>query len=356
MNRLNVNNSVHWMILSLLTIIIYYPFSFFTPSSIIISILVSIIYARKIKELRLNNYVYLLSQIIIGCFIGLSINLDDIISSNIPFYFLIFISTLLIILSLIVGLLAVKSKFLPGTTGLWGMLPGAAPVMIILSEQKDAVPGLVAFIQYTRVIFVSLLASTVIILHDHAKLQENLDQNSHYGIEVILFFIAIIFFIFLTLNFLKKNLNIFLLSILYAFILNTIAPPIKVPNLILAFGFIILGWNIGFNLTTKILIAARKSFMRVFFLITVLILLCYFLSFLLVYFFNIDPLTAYLATSPGGIDSIAIISSGTSAVLPIVISFQLIRFLILLFFGEKIVNFSYKIYIKFIDPKIENKN
>lgn len=350
MRVFNLNEKTHWIILFTLTTIIYYPLSSFAPSSIIVSIFVGAFYARRIKELKIKKNVYALSQVVIGCFIGLSIKLNDIIMSSIPLYFLIIVSIVLIFLSLAIGLLATKSNFLPGTTGLWGMLPGAAPMMIILSERKNAVPGLVAFIQYTRVVLVSLLASIVMFSTNKIEFKNSLQQAHNNNTELFIFTTGI----FILLSLFKKIMttsNVFLLSIFYSITVCSIGFSIKIPNIILSFAFIILGWNIGFSFTNEIILAARKSFTRVFILIITLILLCYFLSFLLICFFNIDPLTAYLSTSPGGIDSIAIIASGTSANLAIVIRFQLVRFLILLLFGEKIVNFTHKIYLKLTTHK-----
>jgi len=47
----------------------------------------------------------------------------------------------------------------------------------------------------------------------------------------------------------------------------------------------------------------------------------------------VDPLTAYLATSPGGADSVAIISASTPVDVPFVMAMQMSRFLIILFLG-----------------------
>lgn len=339
----------HWTLLTLLTIIVYYPLSFFfMPASMIVSIVISMVYARKINELKINNFSNNLSQIIIGCFIGSSFNFSQIFSAGIPFYFLATISLLLIFLSLAIGLIATKSKFLPGTTGIWGMLPGAAPVMIILSKNQNAEPGLVSFIQYTRVVLVSFLAAIIIIINNHEEMHPILYENDSLNIKVILYFSGAFLINILALKLYKKKSFIFIISIMYSIIISSLGISIVIPNIILSIGFIILGWSIGLNFSSEIIYAAKKSFFRVITLIAILILLSYFLSFLLIYFFHIDPLTAYLATSPGGIDSIAILASGTSAVLPIVISFQIVRFLILLFFGEKMVKTTYSLYSKSI--------
>ena len=51
---------------------------------------------------------------------------------------------------------------------------------------------------------------------------------------------------------------------------------------------------------------------------------------------GIDPVTAYLATSPGGMDSIAIIAASTNVDLPFVMALQTVRFVIVLIAGPPI--------------------
>ena len=45
---------------------------------------------------------------------------------------------------------------------------------------------------------------------------------------------------------------------------------------------------------------------------------------------GVDPLTAYLATSPGGIDTVAIIAASSQVDVPFVLSMQFVRVIIVL--------------------------
>jgi uncharacterized membrane protein AbrB (regulator of aidB expression) len=49
--------------------------------------------------------------------------------------------------------------------------------------------------------------------------------------------------------------------------------------------------------------------------------------------FHIDPLTAYLATSPGGVDAAAIIAASTKVDTPFVMAMQNVRMIVLLLVG-----------------------
>ncbi|PWR23346.1 putative ammonia monooxygenase [Zavarzinia compransoris] len=48
---------------------------------------------------------------------------------------------------------------------------------------------------------------------------------------------------------------------------------------------------------------------------------------------GLDPLTAYLATSPGGADTVAIIAASTRVDAPFVMTMQMARFLVVLAIG-----------------------
>src|SRR5258705_11676881 len=57
-----------------------------------------------------------------------------------------------------------RFRIIPGTTALWGMLPGAAPVMMLMAEAYGADFRLVAFMQYLRVAMVAAVASVVSLI------------------------------------------------------------------------------------------------------------------------------------------------------------------------------------------------
>jgi uncharacterized membrane protein AbrB (regulator of aidB expression) len=54
---------------------------------------------------------------------------------------------------------------------------------------------------------------------------------------------------------------------------------------------------------------------------------------------GIDPMTAYLATCPGGVDSIAIIGASSHADLSFVMTLQALRLLIVLIAGPVMARF-----------------
>jgi membrane AbrB-like protein len=65
-----------------------------------------------------------------------------------------------------------------------------------------------------------------------------------------------------------------------------------------------------------------------------LVLACAALGWALAALTGIDGMTAYLATTPGGIDSVAIVALGTGADAPLVLAVQMLRLLAVVFAGS----------------------
>jgi uncharacterized protein len=84
---------------------------------------------------------------------------------------------------------------------------------------------------------------------------------------------------------------------------------IELPEWLLAAAYALIGWKIGLGFTREVLRYASRALPKILLSIAVLIVFCGGLAFVLMRVFGVDPLTAYLATSPGGIDSVAIIAA-----------------------------------------------
>src|SRR5882762_9783226 len=69
--------------------------------------------------------------------------------------------------SVLIGWGMSRLRIIPGTTPVWGMMPGAATTMMVMAEAYGADARLVAFMQYLRVVLVAAAGSVVAILFAH---------------------------------------------------------------------------------------------------------------------------------------------------------------------------------------------
>jgi membrane AbrB-like protein len=114
---------------------------------------------------------------------------------------------------------------------------------------------------------------------------------------------------------------------------------IELPPWLLAASYALVGWGIGLRFTRPILRHAARALPRIVCFILLLVAICGFIAFLLVQLAGLDPLTAYLATSPGGADSVAIIAASSSVDLPFVMAMQMARFIVVLLLGPRLARF-----------------
>lgn len=114
---------------------------------------------------------------------------------------------------------------------------------------------------------------------------------------------------------------------------------VELPPWLLAPAYCLVGWSIGARFNRAILIHAARVLPAVAASILCLILACGCLAAALAHFAHVDALTAYLATSPGGADLVAIISASTRVDMPFIMGMQVARFLLVLFAGPAIARF-----------------
>jgi uncharacterized protein len=113
----------------------------------------------------------------------------------------------------------------------------------------------------------------------------------------------------------------------------------ELPPWFLAIGYAFIGWHTGLRFTPKLLAAVTRALPQSILSIAAMMAFCGGLAALLVRVVGVDPLTAYLATSPGGVDAVAIIAASTKVDTSFVMAMQTVRFLLILLVGPAISQF-----------------
>lgn len=285
---------------------------------------------------RISRFGFLGAQAMIGCLVAGTIT-ADIIATFLQSWPL-FLSMVLAVVgaSALLGFLMARWQVLPGTTAVWGSSPGAASAMMLMAEAFGADYRLVAFMQYLRVAFVATTAS--LIAHNWV----GITGGSHpeivwfppidawpfaqtVALGVIGAWIGVRF---------KLPAGPLLVPLIGGALLHVLGLiQIELPEWLLAIGYALLGWRIGLGFTRPILVHASRAAPKIVLSILSLMAFSGVLALILHLTMGIDPLTAYLATSPGGMDSVAIIAASTNVDQPFVMAMQTIRFLIVLFTG-----------------------
>ena len=114
---------------------------------------------------------------------------------------------------------------------------------------------------------------------------------------------------------------------------------IELPPSLLVARYAIIGCSTGLGFNRAILRHAAKALPGVVVSILALMAVCGGLAMLLVVLVGIDPLTAYLATSPGGADSAAIIAMASNVDVAFVMAMQTIRLVLVLLISPSLARF-----------------
>jgi uncharacterized protein len=118
---------------------------------------------------------------------------------------------------------------------------------------------------------------------------------------------------------------------------------IELPQPLLVASYVVVGWAIGLRFTREAFREAAHSLPAVLGSMAMLIAGCAAIGWALTLVGHLDMLTAYFATSPGGADSIAIIASGTSVDVPLVMAIQVGRFVAVMLLGPTIAKHASKL-------------
>nr|WP_255569212.1 AbrB family transcriptional regulator [Neoroseomonas alba] len=114
---------------------------------------------------------------------------------------------------------------------------------------------------------------------------------------------------------------------------------IDLPRWLLAGAYAVIGWRIGPRFSRPLLVHAARKMPIIIASTLALIAACGGLAAGFVVFAGIDPLTAYLATRPGGADSVAIIAASTHVDTPFVMTMQMARLVVVLLTGPAMARF-----------------
>ncbi|HEX3398487.1 MAG TPA: AbrB family transcriptional regulator [Steroidobacteraceae bacterium] len=273
---------------------------------------------------------YLGAQAVIGAMVSAAITPAIVVTlgHDWPLFGVVMATTLLGAAAL--GWMISRSGLIPGATAVYGISPGAGSAMVLLGEAEGADARLVAFMQYSRVLLVAVAAALVARFWagaSGAPAATSLLAPVQWGnLAAVLLLAALGQQVARLLRLQAWALlgPMILLSALHAG--GWLA--IDLPRWLLAGAYALLGWHIGLGFSRDALRQAGRALPVVAAAALCLMAFCGLLGWVLTRLVHVDALTAYLATSPGGLDSVAIIAASTPRVdLPFVLALQSVRLL-----------------------------
>lgn len=301
------------------------------PAALMLGPLIAgIAFASAGGKVQFPVSVFAVAQGIVGCMIAKMVPLS--ILGDIAGHWVLFTAGVVAVIaaSSLVGWGMTRLGVLPGTTALWGVSPGAASVMTYMAEAYDADMRMVAFMQYLRVVLVAAVA---------ALIARVFGVHSTHAPDAIVWFPEVAWLPFaetLALavvgpwiaRWLTIPAGAFLVPLVLGILVSHVGlVRLELPAWLLAASYALVGWNVGLRFTRTLLVHVLRQLPGILASVFVLLALCGGIAAVMVFAAGIDPITAYLATSPGGSDSIAIIAASTDCDVSFVMAMQTVRML-----------------------------
>ncbi len=326
------NTPLRWILLFSLSYCLFWVLHHYRlPAALLLGpMLAAIVLSSFDMTVNISKPLFSLAMGFVGAMIaGL---LPVTIVTQVSEHWLVFFSGALftIIVAAVLGWLLSRSEMFPGNTAIWGTSPGAAMVMTLMSESFGGDIRLVALMQYLRVACCTLSVTLVGHYLGGAAAHSSSPQLNLFKISSTPDFLKTTGFVvvcYVIVRVLNKPSISFILPMVVGIILKMLGlTDIVLPGFILAIAYTIIGWNIGLRFTRAILSHAAKLFPLLLLSIAMLLAINAAFGLVIAKWANIDYLTAFLATSPGGADSVSIIAASTPVDVGFVVTMQVIRF------------------------------
>jgi membrane AbrB-like protein len=289
---------------------------------------------------RLSRTFALGAQTILGCLIAKSFNAGLLSVIAVHWPTLIGLALAALVMTAALGLLITRRGWLPGTAAIWGLSPGAASAMVLLADEHGADKRVVALMQYSRIILVAFAAVAVARVLGHPGGSANALVPSgaqslwspplhELGfLEAIGLALAGALSAKLTR---RSSAALFVPAFGGAALQGAGLIAIELPPIVPALAFGIIGWYVGLSFTREALTHCLKIFPQMMAAVAAMMTMCGLLSLVLAMLVpNTDPLTAYLSMTPGGMDTAVVIAATTNVSLPLVLSAQLVRLIVVM--------------------------
>ncbi|RZI89946.1 MAG: AbrB family transcriptional regulator [Pseudomonas sp.] len=278
--------------------------------------------------LRLHKQVFRFGQGCVGLMVAHSMSWTVLAALAQSWPVMLITTLLTVLLSAVVGLATVRYGGISAATAAWGTAPGAASAMVSMAEAHGADPRIVATMQYVRVVCVVMIGALVSHLLGAGDIASKalVPAASTPAVQLnqLLPCLAVIV-IGITLA-AKLPAGALLAPLLIGSALQLSGlMQITLPGWLLAFAYGAIGCYVGlrFDRATVRYVGSRLPTMIAG--ATGLIALCAGCAWLLAWVTGHDFLSMYLATSPGGLDAMAIIAVETQSDVGLVLAMQTLR-------------------------------
>jgi uncharacterized protein len=288
-------------------------------------------------ELRVPHGVFAVAQAAIGMLIAQTFTPPVAASIARSWAVMVLVVATTIVAAATAGWVLARFSSIPAATAAWGSAPGGASAMTAMSLDYGADARIVAFMQYLRVTVVVLSASVVSRALLPAGAHPAAAGTTANDPVALLETVAVAAAGWWGATALKIPAGGLLGPMLLGAVLQaTGTVRLAVPAPVLDAAYVAIGLAIGLLYTRATVRYVLRVLPQLLAATGVLLALCALSGALLVATVHVDALTAYLATTPGGLDSVTVIALGSGANVPLVLAVQTLRIFVVVLSGPSV--------------------
>lgn len=300
------------------------------------SLLAGMFYALTMATpLQIPRRAFTLGQALVGVTIGAMVSLPTLerLSTDWPSILAVTVGTLVI--SVLAGQLLGLRRDVSSTTGAFAMVAGGASGVVALARDLGADDRVVTIVQYLRVLLVLLVMPVVTALvFDPQRgsgaavghVRTELPADLLYTVVSVVLGLAVSRYTGLPAGSLLGPL-----LVAVAITATGVLGPVAVPSALQNLGYLLIGVQVGLRFTRESLRSIAALLPLATLLIVLVIATCAGMGALLSALTGVDELTAYLATTPGGLYAVLAAAADSGSDVTYVLAVQVIRVFAMLF-------------------------
>jgi hypothetical protein len=285
-------------------------------------------------ELQLPPAAFRVGQGLVGAVIGALVQPATLvrIAADWPSVLLVTLGTLLI--SLVAGRLLALHRDVSPVTGAFALVAGGASGIVALARELGADDRVVTVVQYLRVLLVLLampVAVTVLFDPDGGSGAATPDPATRWLPDLTFVLVAVLAGLLLQ-RVVTAPATALLgpMAVAVALSASGVLGEVSVPAALENLGYALIGIRVGLRFTRASLRSIARLLPLACTLIVAVIVACGLLGLLLTRFTGVDPLTAYLATTPGGLFAVLATAADSGSDVTYVLAVQIVRLIAML--------------------------
>jgi membrane AbrB-like protein len=279
-------------------------------------------------ELDMQPWAFRLGQALVGVVIGALVDVATLsrLAGDWPSVLLVTVGTLAI--SVVAGRLLALHRDVSRATGAFALIAGGASGIVALARELGADDRVVTVVQYLRVLLVLLAMPLVTtFFFSPPSGHGDLSRGPTRWLPDLVFVVVAVVVGLAVQRVLRAPAAALLAPMLVAVVISAsgVLGTVSVPGVLEQLGYALIGVRVGLRFTRRSLRSIARLLPLATALIVLVIVACGLLGLLLSAVTGVDRLTAYLATTPGGLFAVLATAADSGSDVTYVLAVQVIR-------------------------------